>query len=137
MRFRLAILSGFLLALLLGRETAAWHVGRGSATDGDTVKIGEARFRLKGVAAPEGRSGPAADFARKTIAASGWIACRETGGLTFSRYEAFCYTASGVDIGAAIIRAGLACAASNPKWRVTGYGALEPKEHPRDCGYGA
>ena len=139
MRYPLALLLGLIAALLLGRETAAWHVGPGSATDGDTVKIGKRGFRLKGVAAPERRtvSGDAArDFVQAHFAGH-WIACRETGQLTFSRYEAFCYTLTGEDIGAAVIRAGLACASANPKWRVAAYGALERPDNPRNCGYGA
>jgi endonuclease YncB( thermonuclease family) len=138
MRSGLTILLALAAALLVGRETAAWHIGRGSATDGDTVKIGETRFRLKGVAAPEAKTQQgreARDFVRSHFA--GWIACRETGQLTFSRYEAFCYTLAGRDIGAAVIAAGLACATSNPKWRVERYEALARSGHPRECGYGA
>ena len=53
MRLRFASLLCILLALLIGRESAAWHVGPARVTDGDTVNIGAEHFRLKGVRAPE------------------------------------------------------------------------------------
>ncbi len=139
MRFRLALLFGLAAALILGRETAAWHIGPGRATDGDTLNIGGQGFRLKGVAAPE-RNTSQGEAARDFVArhfAGRLIACHETGQLTLSRYEAFCYTLGGQDIGAAVIRAGLACAASKPKWRVARYQGLAPQARPQDCGNGA
>jgi endonuclease YncB( thermonuclease family) len=138
MRFRLALVLGLAAALLLGRQTAAWHIGRGRATDGDTLSIGGAGFRLKGVAAPE-RKTPQGEEARAFVTShfgGQLIACHETGQLSFSRYEAFCYTLTGQDIGAAVIRAGFACASSKPKWRVARYEALEQPSRPQDCGYG-
>jgi endonuclease YncB( thermonuclease family) len=138
MRVLVALLLGLTAMLLVGRESAAWHVGPSIVTDGDTLKIGKLRFRLKGVAAPE-RDTPAGARAREFVLShfgGQWIACHETGELSLNRYEAFCYTLTGNDIGAAIIRAGLACAASKARWRVPDYVLLQRPDHPMDCGYG-
>jgi endonuclease YncB( thermonuclease family) len=132
-------LLGLILALCLGRESTHWHIGPARISDGDTLKIGKDGFRLKGVAAPERETEPGA-AARDFVAAQfegRWIACHETGRLSFSRYEAFCYTLSGEDIGASVIRAGLACASSKHKYRVAGYETLERPNRPKDCGNGA
>jgi len=133
------LLLGMILALCMGRESAYWHVGPAQITDGDTLKIGRQGFRLKGVAAPERATLPglaARDFAVAQFGGR-WIACHETGRLSLSRYEAFCYTLAGEDIGAAVIRAGHACASSKAKYRVFGYEALERADRPKDCGNGA
>ena len=140
MRFSLApVLAGFLIAVLTGRESADWHIGTARITDGDTLRIGRDRFRLKGIAAPERETAEGARARNFALAhyEGHWIACHETGELTFSRYEAFCYTLTGQDIGAALIRAGLACASSQRKYHVAPYDSLVPPTHPTDCGHGA
>jgi endonuclease YncB( thermonuclease family) len=133
------VLLGMMLALSMGRESARWHVGPAQISDGDTLRIGKQGFRLKGVAAPERATEPGAAARNFVTAQFGgqWIACHETGQLSLSRYEAFCYTLTGEDIGAAVIRAGLACASAKAKYRVAGYDALERPDRPKDCGNGA
>ena len=139
MRLRLAFLLSVLLALLIGRESAAWHVGPARVTDGDTVNIGADHFRLKGVRAPESRTNAgqsATQFLRDHVIGTRWVACRTTGHLTFSRYEAFCFALPGTDIGAAVIRAGQACAATQARYRVADYVVLAASgpNRPPDCG---
>jgi endonuclease YncB( thermonuclease family) len=92
--------------------------GRAQVTDGDTIRIGDARIRLKGVDAPEmeqrctrsGRSYACGETARKALIelVSGQIVrCRPTGRDRYQRILARC-TVNGTDIGAHLVQEGWA-----------------------------
>ncbi|SCX95533.1 thermonuclease family protein [Microvirga guangxiensis] len=92
--------------------------GRAQVTDGDTIRIGEARIRLKGIDAPEmeqtcsraGRSYRCGDMARRALIdmVSGEnVQCRAAGRDRYQRILARC-TVKGSDIGARMVEDGWA-----------------------------
>ena len=92
--------------------------GRAQVTDGDTIRIGETRIRLKGVNAPEmaqrctrsGRSYACGETARRVLAdlVSGeTVRCRAHGRDRYKRVLARC-TVNGRDIGTHMVEAGWA-----------------------------
>ncbi len=92
--------------------------GRAQVTDGDTIRIGEARIRLKGIDAPEmeqrcsraGRSYACGETSRRVLIdlVSGQIVrCRATGRDRYQRILARC-TVNGRDIGARLVEDGWA-----------------------------
>ncbi|MGO4388820.1 thermonuclease family protein [Microvirga sp. 2YAF29] len=92
--------------------------GRAQVTDGDTIRIGDTRIRLKGIDAPEmqqtcsrdRRSYRCGDVARRALIdmISGEpIQCRASGRDRYRRILARC-TIGGVDIGARMVEQGWA-----------------------------
>jgi endonuclease YncB( thermonuclease family) len=92
--------------------------GRAQVTDGDTIRIGEARIRLKGVDAPEmaqrctrsGRSYACGETARRALidlVSDETVRCRASGRDRYRRVLARC-TVNGHDIGASMVKEGWA-----------------------------
>jgi endonuclease YncB( thermonuclease family) len=92
--------------------------GRAQVTDGDTIRIGETRIRLKGVDAPEmeqrcsrsGRSYACGETARQALiglVSGETVRCRASGRDRYKRVLARC-TVDGRDIGAQLVEAGWA-----------------------------
>jgi len=92
--------------------------GRAQVTDGDTIRIGETRIRLKGIDAPElgqscsrsGRSYSCGETSRRALIdlVSGQIVrCRAAGRDRYQRILARC-TVNGQDIGARMVEDGWA-----------------------------
>ncbi len=92
--------------------------GRAQVTDGDTIRIGETRIRLKGVDAPEmeqrcsrgGRSYACGETARRALidlVSGETVRCRATGRDRYQRILARC-TVKGDDIGARMVEEGWA-----------------------------
>lgn len=92
--------------------------GRPQVTDGDTIRIGETRIRLKGIDAPElaqrcarsGRSYACGETARRALAdlvAGEPVRCRAAGRDRYQRVLARC-TVNGRDIGARMVEDGWA-----------------------------
>jgi endonuclease YncB( thermonuclease family) len=92
--------------------------GRAQVTDGDTIRIGEARIRLKGIDAPEmeqrcsrtGRSYACGETSRRTLidlVSGETVRCRATGRDRYQRILARC-TVNGRDIGARMVEEGWA-----------------------------
>ncbi len=81
-----------------------------SVYDGDTFRFGAIRVRLWGVDAPEKatRFGPAARDQLLQLIAGRPIRCRDTGKRTYDRIVAQCWNWRGVDLSAAMVRAGYA-----------------------------
>lgn len=92
--------------------------GRPQVTDGDTIRIGDTRIRLKGIDAPEmeqactreGRSYRCGDVARRALIdtiAGRAVQCRASGRDRYRRVLAQC-TVGGVDIGTRMVEQGWA-----------------------------
>ncbi|MCG7392602.1 thermonuclease family protein [Microvirga sp. ACRRW] len=92
--------------------------GRAQVTDGDTIRIGDAKIRIKGIDAPEmeqtcfraGRSYRCGDVARRALIdmVSGEnVQCRAAGRDRYQRILARC-TVKGSDIGARMVEDGWA-----------------------------
>ena len=92
--------------------------GQARVTDGDTIRIGETRIRLKGVDAPEmeqrcsrsGRSYACGETARQALiglVSGETVRCRASGRDRYKRVLARC-TVDGRDIGAQLVEAGWA-----------------------------
>ncbi|MCD6070085.1 MAG: hypothetical protein K0S42_601 [Microvirga sp.] len=92
--------------------------GRAQVTDGDTIRIGEARIRLKGIDAPEmeqrcakaGRSYACGETARRALVdlvSAKNVRCRATGRDRYQRILARC-TVNGTDIGTQMVESGWA-----------------------------
>lgn len=129
---------GLVAFLILFVRFGPLYVGPATYVDGDTVKIGDQKFRLHGIGAPEEGSPDwrgATDYMRYQILQRGWIACWDTGDVGSDAHVAYCYRGT-TDIAAEMIRAGKACAATKPKYRVEKYVKLEEEidNRPQDCG---
>ena len=92
--------------------------GRAQVTDGDTIRIGEARIRLKGIDAPEmeqrcsraGRSYACGETARRALidlVSGETVRCRAAGRDRYRRILAQC-TVNGKDIGTQMVESGWA-----------------------------
>lgn len=92
--------------------------GRARVTDGDTIRLGDDRIRLKGIDAPEmdqscsrdGRSYRCGDTARRALVdmvAGATVQCRSSGRDRYRRILARC-TVNGSDIGARMVEEGWA-----------------------------
>jgi endonuclease YncB( thermonuclease family) len=92
--------------------------GRAQVTDGDTIRIGEARIRLKGIDAPEmeqrcfraGRSYACGETARRALidlVSEENVRCRAAGRDRYQRILARC-TVDGKDIGTQMVESGWA-----------------------------
>ena len=92
--------------------------GQAYATDGDTIRIGDARLRLKGIDAPEMRQtcsrsgqsyscGEAARDALVNLIGNQPVQCRASGRDRYQRVLAFC-TAGGRDLNARMVEEGWA-----------------------------
>ncbi len=105
--------SGRLLALLalLAAPVASDDLRTGPArvVDGDTIEIDGVRFRLEGVHAPERREpgGAAATQFMVGLLKGQKVSCAPTGRRSYDRLVAVCELQDGVDIGAALVAAGL------------------------------
>jgi len=132
-RGRVAALGGLLvltlaaLAVVAGRRPAE-IAGRARVVDGDSLVVARTEIRLYGVDAPEYRQiceragqpwacGVAARSALEGIIAGRALTCRPREEDRYGRSVAICF-AGGVDVGAAMVRAGNAVA----------YGAYEADE---------
>lgn len=126
------MISGVVAFILLGSPAAAAEApriitGTATAVDGDTLKLGEYRIRLKGIAAPEMREagGPAAKAFLQGLTYGTILLCELTGEKTWDRHVAFC-TMGDIDIGKAIIEMHYA----RPCVRYSNrYAALEDEAH--------
>jgi endonuclease YncB( thermonuclease family) len=94
--------------------------GRATIIDGDSFEIGDVGVRLFGVDAPEGRQpcvregrewqcGEAAAAELRRLVGSRDVVCRKRDEDTYGRIVAVCHSGT-VDLGAAMVRAGLAVA---------------------------
>jgi endonuclease YncB( thermonuclease family) len=92
--------------------------GRAQVTDGDTIRIGESRIRLKGIDAPEleqrcsraGRSYACGETSRRALidlVSGETVRCRATGRDRYQRILARC-TVNGRDIGTRMVEEGWA-----------------------------
>ena len=92
--------------------------GRAQVTDGDTIRIGEARIRIKGIDAPEmaqrcsrsGRSYACGETSRRALidlVSGETIRCRAAGRDRYQRILARC-TVKAKDIGARMVESGWA-----------------------------
>jgi len=111
----LALAGGSVIAL---KPSGRALEGRASVTDGDTIRIGDDRIRLKGIDAPEmeqtcsrsGRSYRCGETARRALIdlVSGEnVQCRASGRDRYRRILARC-TVKGRDIGARMVEEGWA-----------------------------
>jgi micrococcal nuclease len=84
--------------------------GRARVIDGDTLAIGDLRFRLNGIDAEEmsERNGPAAKRALERAIGSGAVRCVPNGQTTYNRQVATCYSSSGADLAREVIGSGYA-----------------------------
>jgi endonuclease YncB( thermonuclease family) len=89
-------------------------------TDGDTIKMGDIRFRLSGIDAPESRQlceakgthypcGKEATEALRGLVKGKVVWCRPTGAVSYRRKVASC-SVDGADIGEWMVRQGWALA---------------------------
>lgn len=125
----LALCAGAVLAAMLVRElspgTAADVVmGFPLVRDGDSLRVGGREIRLYGIDAPETRQsctdaagrdwacGAAATSLMNAMAAKGGahVACRTTTRDKYRRFVSICMNGAGEDLGAMLVRAGLAVA---------------------------
>ncbi len=94
--------------------------GRAHATDGDTIRIGDERLRLKGIDVPEmrqmcsraGRSylcGEAARDALVSLMLNEELRCRSSGRDRYKRLLVYC-TAGGIDLNRRMVEEGWAVA---------------------------
>jgi len=110
------------VGLLLAASPAWADVsGVATVTDGDTLRIGEARIRLFGIDAPEGKQSCQRDgvawlcgqeagaYLRKLLKGEP-VACAERNRDRYGRIVAICKLADGRDIGAEMVGAGFALA---------------------------
>jgi endonuclease YncB( thermonuclease family) len=92
-------------------ELGATLSGRATRiTDGDTIRIGDTRIRLRGIDAPE-MSTPNGEPARRHLAnliGPQPVRCTDTGERSYDRVVAVCYGADGRDLGEAMVEAGWA-----------------------------
>lgn len=111
----LALAAGSVIALKPGSRTLE---GRASITDGDTIRIGGTRIRLKGIDAPEmkqtcsrsGRTYRCGDAARRAlvdIVSGESVQCRSSGRDRYRRVLARC-SVKGSDIGVRMVEEGWA-----------------------------
>lgn len=79
-------------------------------TDGDTFRLGEVRIRLHGVNAPEMRTpdGRPARLHLEALIGPGPVECQDTGGRSYQRVVAICRSASGRELGRAMVEDGWA-----------------------------
>ncbi len=84
--------------------------GKAYVIDGDTIRIGKTKIRLAGVDAPETHMpyGQKAKWAMVEICKGQVISAELTGERSFDRLVGTCYLPDGRDIGAEIIKKGLA-----------------------------
>jgi len=112
--------------------------GRAQVTDGDTIRIGEARIRLKGIDAPEmeqrcsrgGRSYACGETARRALidlVSSKTVRCRAAGRDRYQRILARC-TVEGNDIGTQMVESGWAVSYGRD------YDAEEARAQDREVG---
>ena len=101
--------------------------------DGDTIVVGQTHVRLNGVDAPEvihphhptdDAFGPESRDEMRAIIGDQVLHCELNGERSYERLVGVCYLPDGTDIGAEIIKRGLAldCA----RWSFGRYRALEP-----------
>jgi len=111
----LALAGGAALVLKPGGRTLE---GRAQVTDGDTIRIGETRIRIKGIDAPEleqrcsraGRSYACGEAARRVLidlVSAKTVRCRAAGRDRYQRILARC-TVDGNDIGTRMVESGWA-----------------------------
>ena len=128
MRFLLLLLLACLIVLIVSREmkaqTPAW--GKAIVQDGDTIRIGSTHYRLDGVNAPElfEPFGQAARVEMQHIIDIDLVNCTWNGEMSYKRYVAICRTVHYPDIGAELIRRGLALDCT--RYSRGRYRALEP-----------
>jgi len=129
---------GFILLIGLFLRFGPLYFGPATYVDGDTVKIGDHKFRLAGIRAPEAGTPTwrdSTDYMRYQILKRGWIVCWNNGEVGSNGLIGTCYKGT-TDIAAEMIRAGKACAATKPEYRVERYVKLEEEvgKRPEDCG---
>jgi len=126
-RFILLLLLACLIVLIVSREMKAqtsW--GRAIVQDGDTIRIGPTHWRLDGVNAPElfEPYGQAARVEMQHIIDIDNVTCTWNGTMSYKRYVGICATVHYPDIGAELIRRGLALDCT--RYSRGRYRALEP-----------
>lgn len=114
---RLAV--ALLVLLLSVSEASANVVGVPSVTDGDTLRIGDAKVRLFGIDAPESKQtcerdgvtwlcGQEAGKALRELVAGQSLTCDERDKDRYGRIVAVCILPDGRDVGAVMVSSGLA-----------------------------
>jgi len=114
----LLLVAAAVAALVILAEEQATVAGLGTATDGDTLRVGDLAIRLAGIDAPELRQSctrderptecgvdAKAELAR--LVEGSVVRCRIEGRDRYRRYLARC-RAGGADLGAVLVRSGLA-----------------------------
>jgi len=83
--------------------------GQAYAIDGDTVVVMGLHIRLHGIDAPE-LNEPYGHLAKRSLQViiNGGITCNLNGEMSYNRNIGTCYTKDGFDIGAEMVRLGLA-----------------------------
>jgi len=110
-----------LAALLFAGPALADVSGVATVTDGDTLRIGDARIRLFGIDAPEGKQtcerdglpwlcGQEAGAYLRRLVADEPLACAQRNKDRYGRIVATCKLGDGRDIGAVMVGSGLALA---------------------------
>lgn len=120
------------------KTTTATISGPARIIDGDTVVVGTAHVRLKGVDAAEMGTprGDAARLAMIGIVGSGPLTCSLTGEHTYKREVGYCFTDKGVDINRAIVESGAALACPRYDTRYQRYetaAAIKAQERAPYC----
>jgi endonuclease YncB( thermonuclease family) len=100
--------------------------GKCRVIDGDTIEIGRTRIRIAGIDAPEldHPYGQKARWAMVRLCKGQVITADITGELSYDRYVATCFLPDGRDLGAELVREGLAI--DWPRYSGGRYRGLEP-----------
>lgn len=110
--------------------------GKAYVIDGDTIRIKGTKIRLSGIDAPETNMpwGQKSKWAMVGICKGQTITVKLDGERSYDRLVGTCYLPDGRDIGAEIIKAGLAL--DLPHFSGGKYRHLEPQGARRKLGYG-
>jgi micrococcal nuclease len=100
--------------------------GKARVQDGDTIRIGQTHWRLDGINAPElfEPYGQASRVEMEHIIDTDKVTCKWNGEMSYRRYVGICMTVHYPDIGAELIRRGLALDCT--RYSRGRYRALEP-----------
>jgi len=130
--------------IVLVTLSLAFPAGAQTITDGDTIKLHGERIRLHGIDAPElkqvckdgWRAGEASKAALQQIISRGPIECKAVDRDRYGRTVATC-TAGGQDLGAELVRQGMAWPFFKYSWRYAPEYLLAWTEgegvHAHDC----
>lgn len=127
----LALLTMPALAVAADRASVpAILTGLATIIDGDTIRIGGVKVRIKGIAAPEwdAPGGVEATAALRALIGDRLVRCELTGEVTYHRPVGWC-TAGTTDLNREMVRGGWALACR--RWDERGYRRLEAEARQR------